>query len=76
MEKETALIVEDDTINQKLLKTILISSGYKTITADDGEEALLYYRKNTEIDIILLEDRKSTRLNSSHIPLSRMPSSA
>ena len=24
----------------------------------------------------LLEDRKSTRLNSSHIPLSRMPSSA
>ena len=25
---------------------------------------------------ISLEDRKSTRLNSSHIPLSRMPSSA
>ena len=24
----------------------------------------------------LVEDRKSTRLNSSHIPLSRMPSSA
>ena len=30
------------------------------------------YLKN----IGLLEDRKSTRLNSSHIPLSRMPSSA
>ena len=27
-------------------------------------------------DVIWLEDRKSTRLNSSHIPLSRMPSSA
>ena len=27
-------------------------------------------------DFLLLEDRKSTRLNSSHIPLSRMPSSA
>ena len=26
--------------------------------------------------ITALEDRKSTRLNSSHIPLSRMPSSA
>ena len=26
--------------------------------------------------VTLLEDRKSTRLNSSHIPLSRMPSSA
>ena len=25
---------------------------------------------------ILMKDRKSTRLNSSHIPLSRMPSSA
>ena len=34
-----------------------------------------------ELDSLLLrqekeEDRKSTRLNSSHIPLSRMPSSA
>ena len=30
------------------------------------------------MQVILLEkvDRKSTRLNSSHIPLSRMPSSA
>ena len=52
---ETALIVEDDTINQKLLKTILTSSGYNTITADNGEEALLHYRKKTEIDIILLD---------------------
>ena len=25
---------------------------------------------------VLMQDRKSTRLNSSHIPLSRMPSSA
>ena len=31
--------------------------------------------KNPAIDKII-EDRKSTRLNSSHIPLSRMPSSA
>ena len=29
-----------------------------------------------KIKVIILEDRKSTRLNSSHIPLSRMPSSA
>ena len=27
-------------------------------------------------DFLKVEDRKSTRLNSSHIPLSRMPSSA
>lgn len=51
----TALIVEDDTINQKLLKTILTSSGYNAITADNGEEALVHYSKNTEINIILLD---------------------
>ena len=27
-------------------------------------------------DAVVMRDRKSTRLNSSHIPLSRMPSSA
>ena len=31
---------------------------------------------NTEDFVFILGDRKSTRLNSSHIPLSRMPSSA
>ena len=30
----------------------------------------------TEMGKIIPRDRKSTRLNSSHIPLSRMPSSA
>ena len=29
-----------------------------------------------QADSSVFEDRKSTRLNSSHIPLSRMPSSA
>ena len=28
------------------------------------------------LDLVVHADRKSTRLNSSHIPLSRMPSSA
>ena len=31
---------------------------------------------DTQTDVVAGEDRKSTRLNSSHIPLSRMPSSA
>ena len=31
---------------------------------------------NSRVTRLLAEDRKSTRLNSSHIPLSRMPSSA
>ena len=33
-------------------------------------------QRNVYIDFKALKDRKSTRLNSSHIPLSRMPSSA
>ena len=52
-----------------------------------GEEALSYLERLqgerafivTDPVIVKLghvEDRKSTRLNSSHIPLSRMPSSA
>ena len=32
--------------------------------------------KSTLLKIIVGEDRKSTRLNSSHVALSRMPSSA
>ena len=36
-----------------------------------------YGRKRTMADVVKQHrDRKSTRLNSSHIPLSRMPSSA
>ena len=37
---------------------------------DSGKNRLLSFNRQGELD------RKSTRLNSSHIPLSRMPSSA
>ena len=41
-------------------------------------ECLLVDRRNDddEYGIVLLSDRKSTRLNSSHTDISRMPSSA
>ena len=42
--------------------------GYDDIIVDDGEVYYVYSIKN--------EDRKSTRLNSSHSRASRMPSSA
>ena len=42
--------------------------------ADVGNVELIKY--DGVLDDIKLGDRKSTRLNSSHIPLSRMPSSA
>ena len=35
-----------------------------------------YVRQMDQVKKIQIQDRKSTRLNSSHIPLSRMPSSA
>ena len=35
-----------------------------------------YNSKNCPVNLKMWGDRKSTRLNSSHIPLSRMPSSA
>ena len=55
MNMETALIAEDDEANQLLLKTILTGYGFKTIIADNGEEALAYYRKNKDINIVLLD---------------------
>ena len=36
----------------------------------------LYFLIGSFLAFLLFSDRKSTRLNSSHIPLSRMPSSA
>ena len=39
-------------------------------------DATIDSNSNDPIDEGIREDRKSTRLNSSHIPLSRMPSSA
>ena len=39
-------------------------------------DRLEHWAKVTPHRVFLAEDRKSTRLNSSHIPLSRMPSSA
>ena len=47
---------------------------WQTITADDIAEAPEGGRTVTSVEES--GDRKSTRLNSSHIPLSRMPSSA
>ena len=41
-----------------------------------GRECCKYFRENLKLNKIPERDRKSTRLNSSHIPLSRMPSSA
>ena len=58
------LLVDDDDEIRDQMKWAL-ASEYQMLEASDRIAALAQVR-----------DRKSTRLNSSHIPLSRMPSSA
>ena len=54
--------------------------GLEVIESADLTDALYYFTgkrfKEIKNELKISEDRKSTRLNSSHIPLSRMPSSA
>ena len=47
-----------------------------TVNYNDGKDVNLTRQQLIDIVVNLKKDRKSTRLNSSHIPLSRMPSSA
>ena len=51
---------------------------HNAIAASSETLALSFNYSSATIRNVMaeLEDRKSTRLNSSHIPLSRMPSSA
>ena len=49
-----------------------IGGLYKTVT-DIGESR---EKERQDLDKLMTEDRKSTRLNSSHSSVSRMPSSA
>ena len=49
----------------------------KKVHGTAARPRLAVYRSTKHLTLqVIDEDRKSTRLNSSHIPLSRMPSSA
>ena len=73
------LLVDDDNDLADLLKMKLVAEGHDVVTTHTGEGAF-ELAKQMKPDIALLDimlpDRKSTRLNSSHIQKSRMPSSA
>ena len=76
--KRRVLVVEDEHINQMILGNML-GDEYEILYASDGNEALEQIKTHKdELAIVLLDlqDRKSTRLNSSHPTTSRMPSSA
>ncbi|NLC88293.1 MAG: response regulator transcription factor [Clostridiaceae bacterium] len=52
----TALIVDDESRMRKLVKDFLNKKGYKTLEAENGEEALKVFNDNQkEINIILLD---------------------
>ena len=53
-EKPTILVVDDDLLNQKLMKGILQKGGYSILTASNGREALHSCQK-FEIDLVLLD---------------------
>ena len=79
MSAEAKLLVVDDEFNiLELLATSLRFAGFEVVTAGNGREALeKAHAENPDLIVLdVMIDRKSTRLNSSHIQKSRMPSSA
>ena len=52
------------------------SPGMSAILANSGCRFVIYDMEHTGLGFETLKDRKSTRLNSSHVSESRMPSSA
>ena len=68
---------DDTQTRREKLARIVLDGMYQFVGLLDAEgRTLEINRAALEGAGIRLEDRKSTRLNSSHIPLSRMPSSA
>lgn len=54
--EETILVAEDETILRELAREILESSGYRVLTAGDGEEAVRLFRERPdEIQLLLLD---------------------
>ncbi len=52
----TILLVEDEKDMLHLVEKILLRSGYRVLTANDGEQALeVYQRHNASIDVVLLD---------------------
>ena len=78
-------LADDEKSIRELLHSFLASDGYTVRSFESGDALLEVFRQEPAelviLDIMMpgtdgLTDRKSTRLNSSHRSLSRMPSSA
>ena len=72
------LLVDDDPVLLTLISKLLEKAGH-TVTRVENAAECLAQAAAENFDLIITDvmiDRKSTRLNSSHIQKSRMPSSA
>ena len=57
-------------------RRIVVKVGSAVLTSKDGLDLSVMENLARDISLLIKSDRKSTRLNSSHIEPSRMPSSA
>ncbi|MDF1693578.1 MAG: response regulator [Zhongshania sp.] len=76
---KSVLIVEDNRINQLLIKNILSRWGMTTITSDNGEEALAELKKQ-RFDIVLMDLQmpimdgfEATRAIRQHLDYAKLP---
>lgn len=54
-EKITILVADDEPRITELIKDFLLASGYNTLIAHNGEEALNIYNEHSEISLIILD---------------------
>lgn len=55
MEQPTILIVDDNPVNLKVLRALLLKDGYGLIAANTGQAALDMVRENPSFDLIILD---------------------
>lgn len=52
---KTVLVAEDDEFNYLLIETILSQHGFRVVHAWNGKEAVVLYRYEKAVDIILMD---------------------
>lgn len=52
---ETVLLAEDDEAVRELIRVVLDRFGYKVIGAVDGEDAVIKFKENRDIELVILD---------------------
>ena len=53
MAKKRVLLVEDDADTRAMMQKLLERAGYRVITADNGEDAVVRFKEHDEISLVL-----------------------